>query len=296
MDNKEEKKQSFKVLFARWVLRKYTQHKDTYDLFNTFNRKSDSHFGEDTFRYAHKQFSEWKKVTLSSKTGKFYLFKAKNNMHPKRLVYMIHGGAFVGGLLRMWRVYVKHLQEVFQCDVAAIDYTLGQYPTPFVDICEGYEILTQDYDDIVVQGDSAGGFFAVALTCKMINENKKLPSKVVLFSPYIDMNNLGESHKFNQEKDVLLGNLDFERCKEVYAGFVEDKYTSKLLDNNFDLFPPLSVHVGGDEVLLDDSKMIAAKCKKSEIFIYPGAFHDFPVWPSKEAKLCWDRLKEFEKK
>jgi acetyl esterase/lipase len=63
--------------------------------------------------------------------------------------------------------------------------------------------------------------------------------------------------------------------------------------------PPLFIHVGDAEILLDDSRRVAARAQAGGVDVtlkvWPGMFHVFPIFPSlmPEARKADDEIAAF---
>ncbi|KAJ3213804.1 hypothetical protein HK099_007177 [Clydaea vesicula] len=156
--------------------------------------------------------------------------KKKNN----KMIYYIHGGAYLFGSVKLYRHLTGEIAKSTGCDVFAIDYRLAPespFPASLHDVFAGYLYLTNpdhpafanlaprqhsavDPDDIIIMGDSAGGGLTAALMCYLKNFLRwpmrapmiKLPSAVVLFSPWLDLGCCGKTWETNADYDWLPSN------------------------------------------------------------------------------------------
>ena len=109
------------------------------------------------------------------------------------------------------------------------------------------------------------------------------PAGLVLLSPWTDLASTGESLKTNIGKDLLIRGVDDDAPGVTsYAGDndVKDPLISPLY-GDFSDFPPFIVHVGGDELLLDDSTRLAAWASAAgcdvTIEVWPEMQHVFQI-------------------
>jgi acetyl esterase/lipase len=128
---------------------------------------------------------------------------------------------------------------------------------------------------IGVGGDSSGGGLALATALALRERGLAGPAGLVLLSPWTDLASTGAS---------LAGKVDAARVRRIawYAGHrdVKDPLISPLYAD-FTGFPPFIVHVGGDELLLDDSirlaeRASAARCEAT-IEVWPEMQHVFQM-------------------
>ena len=115
---------------------------------------------------------------------------------------------------------------------------------------------------------------------KLRDSGDPLPSSVVALSPWTDMAGTGASIKANAKRDPFFVPEDVERYAQLYLGAQsrETPYASPVY-GDFRGLPPLLIHVGEGEMLLDDARNVHAKALaaggQSELHIFKGAPH---VW------------------
>jgi len=133
----------------------------------------------------------------------------------ERVLYMLHGGAYVAqsahpedGTQHITRDVLKYLpRETCFRRALALEYRLSKdrpavevpenpFPAALLDALAGYRYLVEDVgimpSNVVVIGDSAGGNLALALTRYLkISSILPLPGGLILLSPWAD---LGSSH------------------------------------------------------------------------------------------------------
>jgi acetyl esterase/lipase len=166
------------------------------------------------------------------------------------------------------------------------------------DAVHTFKWLTEDRgykpQNVTLAGDSAGGAVCLLLMLKLKKLNLPMPGGAFLMSPWTDMSVSQPSFASNAKTDVLLGNepnillwalgksclseLTMERLKSpdispLYAEDlsgtscmpIEDSLRCKPFSDNImhgELgFPPLLIHAGSYERLVDDSIQFAEKAK-----------------------------------
>ena len=94
--------------------------------------------------------------------------------------------------------------------VLAFQYRLAleaPYPAALEDALEAWEYLMHQgwgAKDVIVVGDSAGGNLALELTPALKAEQRFLPSRLILFSPWTDMTASGDSYIQREALDPML--------------------------------------------------------------------------------------------
>ncbi len=115
-------------------------------------------------------------------------------------------------------------------------------------------------------GDSAGAGLALALTIQLKKRKLQLPKGLALLSPWTDLTNSGDSIKTKADVDALIEPHLLDVFAQKYIGTMDakDPLISPLFAD-FKGFPPTLIHVGGYEVLLDDSTRLAQKMNKAGV-------------------------------
>ena len=158
---------------------------------------------------------------------------------------------------------------------------------------------------ILVDGDSAGGGLALAMTLYMRDHGIELPRMLCLASPWTDLSASGESYGRNIFNDAIFGSLKKEDAPKypvpiLYAGKADltDPYLSPAY-GSYEGMPAMLIQTGDTELLLSDSTVVAEKAKQAgvdaECIVYKGMIHTFYVLlPScKEGMEAWDNIRKF---
>jgi acetyl esterase/lipase len=128
---------------------------------------------------------------------------------------------------------------------------------------------------IVVAGDSAGGGLALALLLSLRDQGVSLPAAAALFSPLTDLASTGNSIRENSRRCAMFDSESIPRAAERYLG-ERDRRTPLASPLYADLrgLPPLLIHVGVNETLLDDSRRLAERAQAA------GTQVESKVWPA----------------
>ncbi len=204
----------------------------------------------------------------------------------ERLVYFIHGGGWVFGLIPYYDVLLSWIARAACSRVAALDYRLApEYPFPAAleDCLFVYRwLLARGHDParMAVMGDSAGGNLALAAMLAARDEGLPLPAAGVCLSPATDLASRGESYRANRRREALLPDhfVDFARQAYLDGKDARNPLISPLYADLRGL-PPLLIQVGGDEILLSDAEKFAVAARQAgvdaRLHVYPGMWH---VW------------------
>jgi len=186
------------------------------------------------------------------------------------------------------------------------DYRLAPehpYPAALEDSIKVYKwLLEQGYkpEHIVIAGDSAGGGLTYGTVLKIRDLGLPLPAATAGMSPWTDLAVTGESVITNLKRDVLIPGDGLPEGAQYYLAGADprDPYASPLYGDPTGL-PPTMIQVSKDEVLLDDSRRLAAKYKAAgvpcELELWDGMPH---VWQTlamfiPEGKTAIKRMGDF---
>ncbi len=216
------------------------------------------------------------------------------NADTERVLLYLHGGAYVLGSLKSHRDLVARLSAASGVRGLLIDYRLAPehvFPAAIDDALTAYRWLLANGtkpEHIVIGGDSAGGGLTLALLQTLRDKNVPQPAGAVLLSPWTDLVGAVESRTTRDADDPWISGELITFVSGMYLG-TEDAHNPLISPIHADLhgFPPLFIHVGNDEVLLDDSLHVAEHAKAAdvpvELTVWDGMWHVFqafaPVLP-----------------
>jgi acetyl esterase/lipase len=252
----------------------------------------------------------------------------------EKVIYALHGGAYIrlsahpsdptAAIARGLVNTVDSVRRVF-----SVEYRLSSgkpfqvanpFPTALLDALAGYLYLVNEVgfspSDIIVEGDSAGGNLALALTrylvgYKGITGLPAPPGSLILLSPWVD---LGQSHcnipngsAVTCVKSDYIHSPTHPGSKWPVTAFVGphgleaaeiNPYISPASLNpalvvDFEKFPRTLIIAGSAEVLLDQIRTLRDKMFKDlgegngisdnegkvRYFEVPDCFHDFLIFP-----------------
>jgi acetyl esterase/lipase len=205
----------------------------------------------------------------------------------KALVYF-HGGAYVSGSPVSHRDYAAAMSTALGIKLLMVDYRLAPeypFPAPIEDALAVYRALLGDgygANDLFIGGDSAGGNLTLSLLQQVRSLGLAMPKAACLFSPWLDLTHSGDSMAKNADIDPMLPVIMLQYCADIYAAGADknDPLISPIF-TDMTGFPPMIIHVGSTEILLDDAKTIAKKCEKAGVEailkVWEKAPHAFPI-------------------
>ena len=191
----------------------------------------------------------------------------------------LHGGGYVIGSADSQRRFAGQIAARAGVAAFVVEYRRApEHPFPAaLDDAEAVfgALAAAGYERIALVGDSAGGGLALAvMTATHIRCDAHLIGAVA-FSPWTDLALTGETLRTRAAVDPLLSREWLDEAAALYLGTHSrrDPRVSPLYADLTDL-PPVLVHVGDDEVLLDDSTRLADHV---ELHVWEGMTHVFSV-------------------
>jgi monoterpene epsilon-lactone hydrolase len=205
-------------------------------------------------------------------------------------ILYLHGGAYVVGSAHAYRNFAGQLATRARAATFVADYGLAperQFPAAYVDAQAAYRgLIASGLTRIALAGDSAGGGLALALvgaqSSKDGADKLRAPSAVAVMSPWIDLALAGESMKSKASTDPLLSLEALSVATRLYLGNKEPRDPrASALYGDLEGVPPVFLHVGEDEVLLDDARRYATKVEgiggSAALHVWQGMVHVFPA-------------------
>lgn len=205
----------------------------------------------------------------------------------KVLLYT-HGGGFAVGSAASHRKLAGHVAKALGVTAFVLDYRRAPEHRHPAQLEDGVAVFTALLDrgiaagDITTIGDSAGGNLAITIPLALREQGKSVPGSVIAFSPWLDMENKGETLVTNDATDALITPVLLEG---MIAGVLDDSVdpTTPLanpLYADFTGFPRLYVNAGSAESLLDNATRIADRAKAAGVdvtlSVVDGMQHVFP--------------------
>ncbi len=179
----------------------------------------------------------------------------------------LHGGWFNLGTASAYRNLVGHIASSAGADAFVPDYRLAPehpFPAAVEDVEASYRgLAAKGISKIAVTGDSAGGDLVLVLlsiACAQARKGGVAPVGAVAISPVTDLALTGESFETRAEADPYFTKSQVAGLVASYLGETDPKNPlASPLYGDLSGLPPIRVHVGDDEVLLDDSRRYVAR-------------------------------------
>jgi acetyl esterase/lipase len=194
------------------------------------------------------------------------------------LLYLHGGGYFACSAESHRPITAFFALEGFH--VFAPDYRLApenRFPAAVEDAVAFYRaLLNSGYPPqrIVVAGESAGGGLTLSLMLALRAAGVPLPAAAALFSPWTDLAATGDSIRTNTGRCAMFDGPGVAFSAGYYLGDTDARNPlASPLYGDLAGLPPLLIHVGADEVLLDDSTRLAERARAAGVPV------ELKIWP-----------------
>lgn len=211
----------------------------------------------------------------------------------RRVVLYLHGGAFLTCGVNSHSRIVNALSRFADSPVLVVNYRLipkhsvGQALDDCHDAYRWLRLRGYQPDQVVVAGDSAGGYLALALAQRLQQAQEELAALVAI-SPLLQLAKEPKQSHPNIKTDAMFSAKAFDALltlvakaarKHIVDGKPEQLY--EPLDHVEPGLPRTLIHVSGSEVLLNDARLAARALAEAgvptEVRVWPGQIHDFQL-------------------
>lgn len=207
---------------------------------------------------------------------------------PGDVILYLHGGAYVFGSAHAYRHLAGQIAARANAVAFVADYRRAPenpFPAALDDARAAYRgLVDAGAQKIALAGDSAGGGLALALLA--ITRTEALagtsvgPRAAVALSPWTDLALTGPSIEERADDDPMLTPAMLAANGAIYLQEHDprDPLASPLYGDLADL-PPIQIHVGTSEILLDDARRYVARARQAGVnataHIWEGMPHVF---------------------
>jgi monoterpene epsilon-lactone hydrolase len=199
----------------------------------------------------------------------------------------LHGGWFNWGTAVAYRNLVGHIAARAHTVAFVPDYRLAPenpFPAGVHDVEACYRgLVALGFRAIALSGDSAGGNLALVLLSLLASGTSSsgmVPTAAVALSPVTDLTLRGSSIQTRAAADPYFTRSQVEGLVRAYLGDADpnDPLASPLFGDLHGL-PPVRVHVGDEEILLEDSRRYVARAVEAgvdaKLDVWLGMPHGF---------------------
>lgn len=228
-----------------------------------------------------------------------------DNPGPTVILYL-HGGAYISGSPRTHRPLTAELARRCRARVLALDYRQApkfEFPAWMDDAVAAYRHLLDEGfrpGQVVIAGDSAGGNLTLVTLLRLRELKLPMPAGAVVLSPWTDLSCSYKSHTVNARQEAMLDPEGLKALGRRHIG-AHDPKNPLLSPAHADLagLPPLMLHVGTTEILLDDSRAIKRNAKRAGVRLLYREWKEMPhVFPLfhlllPEGRKALDQIADF---
>ncbi|NYD68106.1 alpha/beta hydrolase [Agromyces atrinae] len=208
---------------------------------------------------------------------------------PTQVLLVLHGGGFALGSSASHRKMAGHLAKACGADAFVADFRLAPehpFPAQLDDASSVFAALVASGiapRDITPVGDSAGASIAIATTLRQIDRGEDHAAQVITISPWVDMENSGETIETNDATDFLIareglqGNID----RYLSGGASATDPLANPLYADFSGFPRLYITASDAESLYADAVRLDERARSAGVDVTfdvaHGHQHVFPL-------------------
>ena len=210
-----------------------------------------------------------------------------SHAESEHVILHVHGGWFNWGSAQSFRHLIGHISASAGANAFIPDHRLAPehvFPAAVTDVeaCYG-GLIARGFTRIAVVGDSAGGALALVLL-RLATARKAaggvIPVGAVALSPVTDLTLSGQSWKTRAAADPYFIESQARELIRSYLGGADPTAPqASALYGELAGLPPVRVHVGDDEVLLDDALRYVARAVEAgvdaRVDIWQGMPHGF---------------------
>lgn len=207
----------------------------------------------------------------------------------RKVILYFHGGGFVACGLRTHRRMIARISQAAGMPVLSVGYRMQPrvpIETSIADCVDAYRrLLSNGYapEDIVIGGDSAGGYLAFTATLRAVREGLPRPAGIAALSPFLDLDvDLKIAHANAALDPFIPAPRLWDMVRTCFPD--ADVTDPELCPVHADLagLPPALIQVGSIEVLLGDAELMAERLGAADVpctlQIWEGQMHVFQVF------------------
>jgi monoterpene epsilon-lactone hydrolase len=229
---------------------------------------------------------------------------------PHQVILYLHGGAYTFQSAELNVLQAALMANATKLRVVSVDYTLaprGHWTTALQEVIEVYCSLLADGfkpASIGFFGDSAGGGLAAGAALKIRDMNLPIPGAIVLWSPWSDITDTGDTYATLAAADPVLSVDALRASAAAYAAPADQKnpYVSPVYGDYSKPYPPTLIQGGSREIFLSNFirlyQAIDAGGGVAKLDLYEGMPHVFQIInaDSEESRLAVRKSAGFMKR
>ncbi|MBC2713862.1 MAG: alpha/beta hydrolase [Desulfobacteraceae bacterium] len=237
--------------------------------------------------------------------------KPRNWKNNGKVMVYTHGGAYTVLSAKSTLGSAALMAEATGLRVISVDYTLAphakwqQVTGQVVSVFKALSKQGYAMKDIAIYGDSAGGGLAAGSVLKMRDQGMGMPAAVVLWSPWSDITETGDSYvTLKHAEPSYIYDKVLKSSADAYANPKDQKhpYVSPVYGDYAKGFPPTLIQGGTKEIFLSNFirhyQALDTAGQTVKLDLYEGMIHVFQVTlpGSPESKTALAKVNAFVKR
>lgn len=220
--------------------------------------------------------------------------------NARHLIVYLAGGAFIQRPAKEHWQFLDHLAQAADAEIVVPDYPLA----PDHDFKDAYQELMDLYQQlydkrpvssIVLMGDSSGAGLATGFCEELGQRGLPQPGKLVLISPWLDLQLGNPLIKKYAAKDQLLDQDGLRALGKLWAGQNDPRdYRLSPLNGPKDCLRNVTIYIGTHDIMYPDvvhfTRQLKAAGVKINTVIGRGMFHSYPLYPIPESDHVINQL------
>ena len=204
---------------------------------------------------------------------KIFTLTPKIKNEKEKYILYFHGGSYIAETSEEHWNFLENLVKDTGYTVILPDYPLAPkytYEDVFTMIKPLYKEIIERIspEDLILMGDSAGGGMALALEENLSEENEKLPSKLILISPWLDTRMENSKIDEVQKNDKDLNKEALKLAGIAYKGKKgKDTYLVNPIDGPLDKLKNVTIYTGTYDILNPDVEILVQRAKEKNVTI-----------------------------
>ncbi len=214
------------------------------------------------------------------------IISPQNLNRDDAIIIYVHGGGYFMGTINTHRPLAGWVVHETGVPAVIFNYRLAPenpFPAGRDDVIKIYTELLEEYpaERIALVGDSAGGGLILQALLAIKEMDIEMPKCCCFMSPFLDLTCSAGSVELNADKDPF---IIPKFIRGIIPHYVKEPYTPdhplvNPLYADLSGLPDLFIHVGSIEVLLDDSRNLAARAKEYGVNCTLKEYEGLPhVW------------------
>jgi acetyl esterase/lipase len=225
------------------------------------------------------------------------------------VLVFVHGGAYVFGSATSTRGSAARVAAATGMRIVSVDYTLAPHAKwqritdQVIAVIDGLRSAGYPMSAIGIYGDSAGGGLAGGSVLKLRDTGRGLPGAVVLWSPWADITESGDTYDTLKTADFLSYERELSVAARAYAEPRDQKnpYVSPVYGDYSKGYSPTLIQGGTREIFLSNFvrlyQALDMAGQSVKLDIYEGMPHVFQsILPdTPEARTALQKMSHFLK-